>query len=187
MGKASLNNEVLTARNKRSARAPSDTVEMVSQESFLTTIMLMVLIPLLCFGATLVYGEERTLYQYVPSAQAGTYGDLKLEGEASAALARSPNQCAHARPRSGAARRVRAEVIEALAQAQASAGPALRRPSALPATTDLPPSRVHAVPVRSSSAPHGFASARTRLSVTRCSTSTPTLGGRASPRGRATS
>ena len=84
---------VLTARNKRSARAPSDNVEMVSQERFLTTIMLMVLIPLLCFGATLVYGEERTLYQYVPSAQAGTYGDLKLEGEASATLARSPNQC----------------------------------------------------------------------------------------------
>ena len=33
---------------------------MVSQERFLTTIMLMVLIPLLCFGATLVYGKPRT-------------------------------------------------------------------------------------------------------------------------------
>ena len=74
--------ELLAAAGRLSKAAPSraQTLELVSQERFFSTVLLMVVIPLLCFSLTLVLGETRTLWRYVPTKGAG-HGRLQHVGD----------------------------------------------------------------------------------------------------------
>ena len=68
--------ELLAAAGRLSKAAPTraQTLELVSQERFFSTVLLMVVIPLLCFSLTLVLGETRTLWRYVPTKAPATAG-----------------------------------------------------------------------------------------------------------------
>ena len=73
--------ELLAAAGRvKATPTRAQTLELVSQERFFSTVLLMVVIPLLCFSLTLVLGETRTLWRYVPTKGAG-HGRLQPVGD----------------------------------------------------------------------------------------------------------